>query len=346
MSLVNFIDREYLAKVSGYLPGLHQYGPDKWNMSCPICQEQKKKAYVFPDKHNMNSLAFKCFKCGTYMPFDRLLSTIDHDIYRQYRKAKFSHSGFSLSGPPLKEMIEAKNDSKVVVLHPDNFFTNILELDDRHPARLYIERRKIPTDQLHRIWYTDTFWSIVKQLKPEQKVRTENDEPRIIFPIMNRTNEYMVGLQGRSLEPNAKLRYVDCQILKEDYMFGLETVDFSKTVIMCEGPIDSLFLENAIGTCGASKKLDMLPFDDRVYYLDQEPRNQHIMKRYKQLIDSGESVVMLPNEFFDIDANDIALKYGWNRTQLTNFVLRFVYRSTRAKLKLAEWFKLTPKENK
>jgi hypothetical protein len=274
-----------------------------------------------------------------------MLKHIDESIYREYRKALFSANTFSFSGPTIAE-VPPPMDSKKTVLRPENFFTPLLDLPTDHPARLYISGRQIHESQLKYIWFTPVFWEKLHQLKPEQKIREGHDEPRVIFPIMDTTNTYMVGLQGRALDPEAKLRYVDCQIIKgEPRLFGQERINRHSTVIVLEGPVDSFFVDNSIALCGASKNPEGIP-EDRVFYLDQEPRNPHIMERYKSLIDQGERMVMLPDEFFDLDANDIFKIKGWSRQEFKEFVLTHTKSGLRAKLKLAEWMRLCPKKER
>lgn len=274
-----------------------------------------------------------------------LLKLIDEAIYKQYRKEMFTSSRVSFSGPTYTE-IPVQNKAKEVVLRPENFFQSVVYLPPNHPANVYLSSRKVPVSQSDRIWFTDEFWSTLKQLNPEQKIREGHDEPRIIFPIMDPTNSFMVALQGRSLDTNSKLRYVDCQMVKgQPRMFGQERINSLYPVILTEGPIDSLFLENGVGLCGAQRNPEGLP-GNRIFYLDQEPRNPNIIERYRSLVDAGESVIMLPDEFFEMDVNEIAVSKGWNRKDLTEFVLCHVKSGLKAKLKLSEWSKLTPNKKK
>lgn len=345
MSLGNFIDFDFLLKVAGQLGKFRQYQTHKWNFRCPFCGDStdlsKAHAYVFPNLKKPGRLSFKCFKCGHSDNMHGLLKLIDEAIYKQYQREMFTSSRISFSGPLYTE-VPVQNNAKEIVLRPENFFQSVVNLPPNHPANVYLGSRKVPVSQSNRIWFTDEFWATLKNLNPEQKIREAHDEPRIIFPIMDPTGSFMVALQGRSLDPEAKLRYVDCQLVKnQPRMFGQERINSHTPVILTEGPIDSLFLENAVGLCGAQRNPEGLP-NNRIFYLDQEPRNPQIMKRYQDLIDSGESVIMLPDEFFNMDVNDIAQSTGWSRKEMTEFVLAHVKSGLKARLKLSEWMKLTP----
>ena len=50
--------------------------------------------------------------------------------------------------------------------------------------------------------------------------------------------------------------------------FGLNRINFDKTVYITEGPFDSLFLSNAIAMCGSDVTLDDAQFTNLVYVLD------------------------------------------------------------------------------
>ena len=45
-------------------------------------------------------------------------------------------------------------------------------------------------------------------------------------------------------------------------VYGLENVDFNKTVYVVEGPFDSTFVENSIAMCGADVSLASLGFKE------------------------------------------------------------------------------------
>ena len=70
-----------------------------------------------------------------------------------------------------------------------------------------------------------------------------------------------------------------------------------------EGPIDSLFLENAWAMSGADVSLGS---ENTVYVYDNEPRNAEIMKRVERDIKRGRKVVIWPERMsgFGKDVND------------------------------------------
>ena len=79
---------------------------------------------------------------------------------------------------------------------------------------------------------------------------------------------------------------------------------------MVEGPIDSLFLDNAVamvGAGGVGSIPDHLKNSDLVFVLDNEPRNRQIANLMERLLEIGHKVCIWPrsNEFKDV--NDMIL---------------------------------------
>ena len=105
----------------------------------------------------------------------------------------------------------------------------------------------------------------------------------------------MVWDTGRSLNPKSKLRYIT--IIYDETkpkLFGLDKVDLSSPTYITEGPLDSLFIPNAIAMCGSDVHLGDWGISNRVWVYDNEPRNPQIVDRIRRTIDSGDPVVIWP----------------------------------------------------
>ena len=146
----------------------------------------------------------------------------------------------------------------------------------------------------------------------------------------------MVGFQGRSLTPDAKVRYIRIVIDRTvPGIFGLEQIDTSSPVIVLEGPIDSLFIKNSVALCGAANKTK-IPVTDPVYFLDQEPRNGQIVQTMVELIESGSKVVMMPRQYHEMDVNELVLG-GVSPDKIRELALTHAFKGLKARVKLAEW---------
>ena len=108
-----------------------------------------------------------------------------------------------------------------------------------------------------------------------------------------------------------------------------------KPIFICEGPLDSLLLENSIAMAGA----DLSGGDDLVgefvYVLDNEPRNKAIVDRMGKLIDRGMTVVIWPSNIKEKDINDMVLA----GISVQDVINNNCYKGLTATLKLKDWTK-------
>jgi hypothetical protein len=211
---------------------------------------------------------------------------------------------------------------------------SIQELNKEHPARQYLENRKIPNECLTELYYCEKF----KEWTNEQKYTFEStkyDEPRIIIPLINKGEIF--GFQGRSLNKKSKVKYITI-ILDESHpkIFGLDKIDFSKTVYVVEGPFDSMFLDNTIAMVGADmdKMFFIHNFETKfVMVYDNERRNKEMIGRLEKSIDDNFSVVIWPQDLKYKDINDMILA----GLDVQKIVKENTFMGLEAKVKLIGW---------
>jgi hypothetical protein len=119
-------------------------------------------------------------------------------------------------------------------------------------------------------------------------------------------------------------------------IYGLETIDKSKTVYITEGPFDSTFISNSIALCGADGNLDFLGIDDVVWVYDNEPRNKEIHRRIEKCIDCGEKVIIWPTTIQQKDINDMVMAGH----RVIDVIKSNTYSGLEAKVKLNLWKKI------
>ena len=324
-----YVEIKYLNLLSPRLQKYKQKKRNLWNFRCPICgdsQRNKNKArgFVFELK---GDLVFKCHNCGISMPVGKLIEKMDPSLYKQYRMEKFQK----------KPQIDMRKVKRVVSSTPvfkKNILGDLTKVDDlnnSHPAREYLLNRKLPTSALY---YTEKFKEWTNSLKPDTFPDTNQDEGRIIIPFRTKEGD-VFGFQGRSLSSTG-LRYITV-LLEEDQpkIFGLDTIDYEKTIYITEGPLDSLFLKNCVAMAGADVHTDGVLGDNNVFIFDNEPRNTEITKRIAGHINNGDSVVIWPNNILQKDINDMVLA-GHN---VTDIVESSIYTGLSATLKFNEWKK-------
>jgi len=210
---------------------------------------------------------------------------------------------------------------------------SIADLNKKHAAREYLEKRQIPQEKLSSLYYTERFKTWINSKKPGTFKSLQNDRGRIILPLIDKEGNWF-GVQGRSLLPNSTMRYITI-IFNEDKqkVFGLDHVKEDKPICIVEGPIDSLFLDNSVAMVGSDFDPRSCGWSDYIWVYDNEPRNRQIVDRISNSVDRGDKVVIWPQQVTKKDINDMIL-VGQDPQKIieTN-----TYQGIQAKIKLTEW---------
>jgi hypothetical protein len=234
--------------------------------------------------------------------------------------------------------IDMRKVNRIVSVAPifekKDILHNLVSLDNlnnSHPAKEYILNRKLPTAALY---YTEKFMEWTNSVKPDTFQDITQDEGRIIIPFKDKEGN-VFGFQGRSLSSSG-LRYITV-LLEEGHpkIFGLNSIDYDKTIYITEGPFDSLLLQNAIAMAGADASVSSLVDSDIVFVYDNEPRNVQITSRILKHISDGESVVIWPSSIKEKDINDMYLAGH----PVQEIVSSCTYTGLTATLKFNDWRK-------
>jgi len=337
---MSFIDSKYIGLVSSRLQKFSQRKIGLYNFRCPYCgdsQKHKNKArgYIYKYKNDHN---FKCHNCGMSKSFGKFLQDFDTTLYDQYVMERYKNglTGKGSNTPNPEFNFEKPN---FVQKREDNLkkldLPSLFELNKGHPARAYVESRKIPQKFLTDLYYCEKFkeWT-------NRQIHTFNDldkeESRIIIPLRDK-DKNIFGYQGRSLDPRSKLRYITIMLDQtKPKIFGLDKIDETKTVYITEGPFDSTFLCNSIAMCGADVHYDNRGNNNSVYVYDNEPRNREILARIDKTIQQGNKVVIWPSDIKQKDINDMVL----SGLDVESVVESNIYSGLEAKLKFTNWKKV------
>ena len=328
-----YTEIKYLNLLSTRLDKFKQKKDYLWNFRCPICgdsQRNKNKArgFVFQVK---GKLRYKCHNCGASHTFDNFLEGQDPVLYKQYRLEKFEDSG--KKRPDLRKIKRlSKVDFKPVLKDTFSGLTPIDSLNNSHPAKEYLLNRKLPTEALY---FTEKFQEWVNSVKPETFPKITKDEPRIIIPFIDKEGT-VFGFQGRSLSP-VGIRYITILLDEEaPKIFGLNRIDYGKTVYICEGPFDSLLIENGVAMAGADASSGVFHGNDTVFVYDNEPRNPEIVSRIRKHIERGDSIVIWPSNIKEKDINDMYLA----GIPVQSVIENHTYNGLTATLKFKDWTKV------
>jgi hypothetical protein len=328
-----FVDHKYALLLSNRLERFTKLNSKSYNFRCPICGDSKKntykaRGYLYEKKDTM---LYYCHNCGASMSIGNFLKQVDSTLYDEYRQESYLNKD--------RPVVVQPDITKIVwpkyrVDSPLKTLKKISQLSSDHPAKRYVEARRIPARTHYKIFYAPKFRSWVNNIIPDKLDTSEGDEPRLILPFISKNNECF-GVQGRSFTPNGQ-RYITI-MFNESFpkLFGLDTIDESKTIFVTEGPIDSLFLDNAIAMAGADIDPDYVTISQSnlVLIYDNEPRNKHIVQRMEKAIDRGYNIVIWPDHIEQKDINDMALA----NIDFTNIINRNIFSGLSAKARLLQW---------
>ena len=136
--------------------------------------------------------------------------------------------------------------------------------------------------------------------------RSAADE-RLVIPF-RREDGLLTGVTGRAMG-NSSLRYATLRITDDPLIYGLDRIERGKTIYVVEGPIDSMFLSNAIAAGGTdfTRALYDLSGENVVLVFDNQPRNKQVVKRVESFAQRGYAMVIWNSNWTNKDINDAVL---------------------------------------
>ncbi len=328
---MSYLDTKYISLASTQLQKCKKVKNGLWTFRCPYCGDSKKnknktRGYIFSAKGDH---VFKCHNCGVTRSFSNFLKDNFSMLYDEYVMERYKEGTFNrnVPKPDLTQFITKPIFAKKTIDLED-----LSSLNNFHVAKKYILDRGIPENKLDRLYYCPNF----KEWTNTQKHTfsdTSNDEERIIIPL-NSSDGNLIGFQGRSLSPKAKMRYITV-MLDEDApkLYGLDHINKNETIYIVEGPLDSFFLENAVAMCGSDVDIRSFGWSDYIWVYDNEPRSRQITDKISKSIDAGDAVVIWPRSIKEKDLNDMVTS-GIN---VKNVIQSNVYQGLKAKLQLSNW---------
>ena len=345
MSLI--VDLKYAKLASSHLEQFHQVKGNLFNFRCPYCgdsQHSKSKArgYLYIPKRDGSRMAFRCHNCGYGCGMQSFLRFLSSSLAMDYDKESFEDR----SGRWAKTRKDKPAEHRFV---PDmrNALAGlvpVVHLDESHPVAEYVASRMIPRESWKWLFHCEDFAALAKRF--DQEYVNLASEQRLVLPIW--TDEgTLIGVQGRAVPPlSHKPKYITVRTAgySERLWYGPWRIpDNENTVFVVEGPIDSLFLPNAVAMLGLGQgegiQVPLRLVGKRlVFVLDNEPRNRDVVNQMRKLIDLGQEVCIWPDSLADSgkDINEM-VKNGLSIGQVRGLILDNAKSGLSAKLGLRAW---------
>ena len=330
----SYIDLKFITNLSGRLQQFKKKTDYLFNFRCPHCGDSKKsktkaRAYFYRVK---NDMFFKCHNCSEGSNLANFIKFIDPKMYDEYILERYKHSAPATPKPkfdfkPIFEETNLLDDLK-----------KISELEDKHPAKQSVIKRKIPSEFFDKLYFCDRFGKLVNKIKPKT-YNTKTDHPRLIIPFYDTTGK-LFAFQGRAFGKEQP-KYLTIKLDEnKQKVYGLERINFQRHIYITEGPIDSLFVDNCLAAAGADLILkNKISSDQITYIFDNEPRNKEIVKRMYSVVEKDYNIVIWPSEIQSKDVNDMILS-GLTKAEVSNIIHNNTYNKLSALTKLNYWKKI------
>jgi transcription elongation factor Elf1 len=356
MSLI--VDVRFVQQVSTRLQMFKKVRDYLWNFRCPFCgdsdsKKTKARGYIFRDPVKQDHLRYKCHNCGRSDSIRYFLSQLDSELYKEYVAESFLDST-SLAGASSTPKPKKNSDNDAIgsrlkktkwTKRPEQLVgcASLYSLSDEHPAKQYVVKRKIPVDFQQQLYWTDDFASLARRVCPAmpEETKLKENEGRIIIPLLDSQNR-LLGIQGRTLDPNTKLRYITIKV-REDApkIYGMHRLGpLVRRVYVVEGPFDSMFLPDCIAMTGSDLP-PTIPRESCILIYDNEPRNAAICKKMERAIQQGYRVVVWPKAhdrslFTYKDINDMIVA-GYTPAGVRKIIDTNAYTGAQALFMFQQW---------
>lgn len=317
------IDLKYIGFVSSRLKNFKRVKAQLFAFS-HNCEDNnsakiKRRGYIYKKGTGMNVF---CHHCGYSRKFSNFLREEDPTLYGEYRMEIFKENSGNnspiISSSSKQEVLVVAERKKFDI---DDEIILLSELDPKHPAVSYAKKRNIPEEFFERIGIVPDFNRFAATYE-ESFAAKGAGVPRLIFPFFDK-DDSVIAYSGRAFG-REKPKYIILTVEEEaEKIYGLWRLRENDPIIVVEGQIDSLFLDNCIAVSGANYTHEFLHKNkDRIIIVPDIDfkRNDQVFKSLNKAIESGFKVSFLPFKERAKDVNDLIVKYNFTGTELTRMI--------------------------
>lgn len=305
-----------------------------YNFECAICREgkstgKKRRGFFFALENR-----FYCQNCQRSWSAVDWIMEVEGITYRQLCKAANEHDN------TFNEIIE-RQTSPIITPKQPSLPRDSINLNDPLQLRYYKDNKEVQF--------------CLKYIK-DRRMNTAINRPknfyislidkiyrnRLCIPFYD-INGKIVYYQARALYENDEIIAKYLSKYGEKSLYGINNITPAlEYIFIFEGPIDSMYCQNGIAVCGLcltekqQEQLDKYRLFNKIWVLDNQLDNNDVCKKYKEIIDRGETVFFWPREFNNYkDVNEICVATKRDYIPSGLFVNNS-YKGMAAKLKLSE----------
>lgn len=340
-----YIDNKYAQILGSRLRNFKQKKDYTWNFSCPVCGDSSKnklkaRGYIY---RGNQELFVKCHNCGYGSNLGNLIKHVDSKLYDEYVLERYKAGASKHHDHKDVKETHVFLETKEPLLE-DDILSNINRLDTlplTHPAVQYVVNRKIPKDKWDLLYFAPKFKAFTNTVTAKFQEPIVDEHPRMIIPYFTPAGKCF-AFQGRAYGKEEPKYYTIKVDETQEKIYGLDRVDYSKRIYVVEGPIDSLFLPNAVAVSGSSFDTPTIRrlLANATIVMDNEPRNKDIVKQLGKYIESGYSVCMFPEHIEQKDINDMILHGNMKPDEIINTINTNTFSGIEAKLRFSTWKKI------
>ena len=315
----SYIDIKYLNLLSTRLPKFKRKSEYLYNFRCPHCGDSQKsqtkaRGFVYRKK---NDMFFKCHNCGVGQTLGNLIKHLDPSMHKEYIFERFK-DGKVVAKKEEPEfdftpsrLLKSKEKPFAEFTRYDRALRQLRRFDElvqTHPAKQFVYDRRIPKEHWNKFFLAPRFYEFCNEIQPNKFPDLTYDHPRVVIPFYDRAGKFF-AFQGRAFGKEQP-KYITIKFDEtKQKIFGLDRVDLNKPVMITEGPIDSLFLDNAIAMAGADADGGItIQHQQCTMIFDNEPRNEHIVNRMISAVDKNFNVCIWPESVREgKDINDLII---------------------------------------
>jgi len=336
---MSYIDIKFLNLLSTRLQKFKRKSENLFNFRCPHCGDSKKssskaRGFVYRKK---NDMFFKCHNCGVGQTLGNLIKFLDPTMYKEYVFERFKDGKVESEKPEFDFTPSKILKTKTAHERTLESLKRFDQLVTTHPAKKFLFDRLIPKIHWDKFFFCPNFFEWTNSIVPNKFPSLKGDHPRVVIPFYDRAGNFF-AFQGRAFGKEQP-KYITIKFDEtKQKIYGLDRIDLNKPVMITEGPIDSLFLDNALALAGADAVVN-IQHEQCTMIFDNEPRNEQIVNRMKNAVDKKFNLVVWPESLKYKDINDMIIA-GKTLAQIESIIYRSTYCGLEAHQHINNWKKV------